>query len=77
VLARRAKETGVNKDRMEGKAKEATGWVKDKAGEITGNEDLEARGEAERAEGKAQGALGKAKDAAGDAADAVKDKVSG
>lgn len=66
----------MNKDRMEGKVKEAAGWTKDKAGEMTGNEDLEARGEAERAEGKAQGALGKAKDAARDAADAVKDKLS-
>lgn len=67
----------MNKDRMQGKAKETTGWVKDKAGEMTGNEDLEARGEAERAEGKAQGAWGKVKDAAGDAVDAVKDKVGG
>jgi uncharacterized protein YjbJ (UPF0337 family) len=65
----------MNKDRMEGKAKEATGWAKDKAGEMTGDEDLEARGEAERVEGKAQGAWAKVKDAAGDAADAVKDTV--
>lgn len=65
----------MNRDRMEGKGKEASGWVKDKAGEVTGNEDLEAHGEAERGEGKAQGALGKVKDAAGDAVDAVKDKL--
>jgi uncharacterized protein YjbJ (UPF0337 family) len=68
-------ESHVNKDRVEGKAKEATGWAKDKAGEMTDNEDLEARGEAERAEGKAQGAVGKVKDAARDATDAVKDKL--
>jgi uncharacterized protein YjbJ (UPF0337 family) len=60
---------------MEGKVKEGTGWAKDKAGEVTGDRDLEAQGEAERVEGKAQGALGKVKDAAGDAMDAVKDAV--
>lgn len=65
----------MDKDRMEGKAKEATGWAKDKAGEATGDRDLEARGEAERTEGKAQGALGKVKDAAKDAGDAIKDAV--
>jgi uncharacterized protein YjbJ (UPF0337 family) len=65
----------MNKDRIEGKTKEATGWAKDKAGEMTGNEDLEARGEGERVEGKAQGAWGKTKEAAGEAKDAVKDAV--
>jgi len=62
------KEYNVNKDHIEGKTKEATGRAKDKAGEMTGNEDLEARGEAERVEGKTQGAWGKAKDAIRDAA---------
>ena len=61
----------MDKDRMEGKTKEATGWAKDKAGEMSGNEEMEARGETERAEGKGQGALGKVKDAAGDLKDAV------
>jgi uncharacterized protein YjbJ (UPF0337 family) len=64
----------VDKDRMEGKVKEGSGWAKDKAGEMTGNEDLEARGEAERTEGKAQGAMGKVKDALGDAKDALTGK---
>jgi len=65
----------MDKDKMEGKTKEATGWAKDKAGEATGDKELEAKGEAERTEGKAQGAMGKMKDAAGDAVDAVKDAV--
>ena len=65
----------MDRDRIEGKVKEGTGWAKDKAGEMTNNRDLEERGEAERAEGKAQGAWGKVKDAAEDAADAVKEKV--
>ena len=63
----------MDKDRVEGKAKEATGWAQDKAGEVTGDQDLEARGEAQSAEGKGQGALGKVKDAARD----VKDSVTG
>ncbi len=65
----------MDRDKAEGKVKEGTGWAKDKAGEVTGDRDLEARGESERAEGKAQGALGKMKEAVGDAADAVKDKI--
>lgn len=62
---------------MEGKVKEGTGWAQDKAGEVTDNKDMEARGEAERAEGKTQGAVGKVKDAAGDVKDAVKDTLGG
>ena len=65
----------MDRDRMEGKVKEGTGWAKDKAGEFSGDADLEARGEADRTEGKAKGALGKVKDAASDAADAVKSAV--
>ena len=60
-------------DRMEGKAKEVGGMAQDKAGEATGNSEMEARGEADRTEGKAQGVVGKAKETAGDAVDAVKD----
>ena len=65
----------MDRDRVEGKVKEGTGWAQDKAGEVTGDRDLEAQGEADRTEGKAQGALGKVKDAASDAVDAVKDSV--
>ncbi|MFN8557567.1 MAG: CsbD family protein [Dehalococcoidia bacterium] len=63
----------MNRDRAEGKMKEGQGWAKDKAGEITGDEELEARGEADRAEGRAQGAWGKVKEKAED----LKDKVTG
>ena len=65
----------MDRDRMEGKGKEFGGTLKDKAGEFTGDEKMEAEGEADRTEGKAQGALGKVKEAAGDAVDAVKDTV--
>ena len=62
----------MDRDRMEGKLKEGTGFAKDKVGEATGDEEVEARGEAERAEGKGQGALGKVKDAVDKAKDTFK-----
>ena len=63
----------MERDRMEGKGKEALGGVQEQAGKLTGDEETEARGAAEQIEGQAQGTMGKAKDAAGDAADKVKD----
>jgi len=44
----------VNKDEIEGKWEKAKGYVKDKAGEATGDTELEAEGEAQRAGGKIQ-----------------------
>jgi uncharacterized protein YjbJ (UPF0337 family) len=55
------KEAVVEKDRIEGKAKELEG-------KVTGDESREA-------EGRAQGKWGKAKDKADDAWEDVKDKV--
>ncbi len=46
---------------------QAEGKVKEEAGDITGDKDLES-------EGKAQGAFGDVKEAAGDAKDAAEDK---
>jgi uncharacterized protein YjbJ (UPF0337 family) len=56
-----------NEDEVEGKWEQAKGFVKDKAGEVTGNESLEAEGEAQRAEGKTQEAWGEVKSGVGDA----------
>lgn len=64
-----------NSDEVEGKWEQTKGWVKDKAGEVTGNSDLEARGEAQRAAGKGQETWGKVKHGVGDAADAVADAL--
>ena len=47
---------------------QAEGTMKEKAGDLTGDESLER-------EGKTQGAWGDAKDAVGDAVDGVKDKA--
>lgn len=59
----------MNKDRVEGKAKDITGRVERQAGEWTGNAETQAKGALKLAEGKAQNAWGKAKDAAGKATD--------
>lgn len=66
-----------NNDEVEGKLDQAKGWVKDKAGEITGNERLEAEGEAENAAGHAQETWGKVKHGVGDAVEAVGEAIKG
>ena len=66
-----------NKDEVEGKWEQAKGWVKDKAGEVTNDPDLEARGEAQRAAGNTQEAWGKVKRGVGDAVEAVGDAIKG
>ena len=65
-----------NKDEVKGKWEQAKGWVKDKAGEVTGDRDLEARGEAQRAGGKTQEAWGKVKHGVSDAIEGVADAVN-
>lgn len=53
----------MDKERIEGGLKKATGTIKEKAGQMTGDRDLEAEGTAERTEGKVRDAVGHAKDA--------------
>ena len=62
----------MDKDKMEGKAKEAAGAVREKAGDVTGNERMEAEGNKQKWEGKGQGLAGDIKDKAED----LKDKVT-
>ena len=64
-----------NKDEVEGKWEQAKGWVKDKAGEVTNDPELEADGEAQRAAGNTQEAWGKVKSGVGDAVKAVGDAI--
>jgi len=65
-----------NKDEVEGKFEQAKGWVKDKVGEATGNERLEAEGEAQNAAGKGQETWGKLKSGVSDTVDAVGEAIS-
>lgn len=60
----------MNKDQVDGRAKEAKGTIKEVAGQIVGNEKLEAEGAAQKVVGKAQAKFGDAKQ---DAKDAKKD----
>src|ERR1051326_3015025 len=55
---------GMDKQRIEGGLRKATGAVKEKAGQITGDRDLEAEGKVDKAEGRVRSAVGHAKDAA-------------
>ena len=59
----------MDKDRIEGKGKEAAGRVEKAAGELTGNDHMKAKGQAKKTEGKVQNKVGKVKDAVRDALD--------
>jgi uncharacterized protein YjbJ (UPF0337 family) len=52
----------MDKDRIEGMAKQAKGAVKDAAGKVLGDAKLRAEGKADKAEGKVQNAIGGLKD---------------
>ncbi|MCX8253732.1 hypothetical protein RHAL1_03389 [Beijerinckiaceae bacterium RH AL1] len=52
----------MDKDRIEGAAKELKGSIKEAIGKVTGNEKTQAEGAAEKAAGKVQGTVGQAKD---------------
>lgn len=56
----------MDKQRVEGGLKKATGTVKEKAGQMTGDRHLEAEGKADKSEGRVRSAVGKVKDAARD-----------
>ena len=56
----------MDKDRIEGKAKDIAGRVERQAGEWTGSEEHQAKGLGKQVEGKVQNAVGKVKDAARD-----------
>jgi uncharacterized protein YjbJ (UPF0337 family) len=53
----------MDKDRIEGVAKQAKGNIKEAAGKVTGDAKLEAEGKSDKVAGKIQNAVGGAKDA--------------
>jgi uncharacterized protein YjbJ (UPF0337 family) len=59
----------MNKDQVEGKAKDLAGRVERQAGEWTGNSKAQADGAMKQVEGKVQKAWGDVKDAGGKAAE--------
>ena len=52
----------MNKDRVEGKAKDIAGRIERQAGEWTGDPKKQVKGAAKQVEGKVQNIFGKAKD---------------
>ena len=65
-----------NRDEWEGKFDQAKGTVKDKAGEVLGDRQMEAEGEMDRAEGETQETWGKFKRGVSEAVDSVGDAIS-
>jgi uncharacterized protein YjbJ (UPF0337 family) len=53
----------MNKDRIEGAAKQAQGSIKETIGKAVGDAKLRSDGKIEKAEGKVQSAIGGLKDA--------------
>jgi uncharacterized protein YjbJ (UPF0337 family) len=53
----------IDKDRIEGSAKQAKGAVKEVIGKVTGDAKLEAEGKSDKVAGKVQNAIGGLKDA--------------
>jgi uncharacterized protein YjbJ (UPF0337 family) len=52
----------MNKDRIEGSAKQTKGALKHAAGKLTGDAKLKSEGAADKIEGKVQNAVGSLKD---------------
>ncbi len=59
----------MNENQAKGKAKDATGKVQEKVGELTGSEEQKAKGLKKQVEGSAQ-------EAAGDIQEGVKDSTN-
>jgi uncharacterized protein YjbJ (UPF0337 family) len=57
----------MDKDRIEGSAKQVKGAIKEAAGKVTGDSKMKAEGAADKLAGKVQNAVGGAKDAIRDA----------
>ena len=53
----------MDKDRIDGTAKQAKGAIKEAVGKVVGDAKLQAEGKADKAEGKVQNAVGGLKDA--------------
>jgi uncharacterized protein YjbJ (UPF0337 family) len=62
-LIDKRKDSDMDKDRIEGAAKQAKGTVKEAVGSVFGDTKLEAEGKGDKVEGKIQNAIGGAKDA--------------
>jgi len=65
----------MNRDEIKGKVEKAKGYVKDKAGELMNNPELEAEGEIERAKGTVQENVGRAKRKAKEGVEEIAEEI--
>jgi uncharacterized protein YjbJ (UPF0337 family) len=63
------------REEVGGKAERLKGKVKEGAGKLSGDEELEAEGQADQGEGRVREGVGKAGRTISDMADAAKDKL--
>jgi uncharacterized protein YjbJ (UPF0337 family) len=61
-IKNRCQESIMNKDQVKGRFEEAKGKVKEIAGNLVGNEDLEQEGQIQNAKGKVQAGYGDLKE---------------
>jgi len=66
----------INNDEIKGKFEQGNGTVKNKLGEMTGDRNMEAEGEAEHAKGETRETWGKFKRGVSNAVDSVGDAIS-
>ncbi|HVY13491.1 MAG TPA: CsbD family protein [Alphaproteobacteria bacterium] len=64
----------MDKDRIEGSLKQASGAIKEGAGKVLGDQKLKAEGAAEKLGGKIQNAVGGVKDAVRQTHDEAEDE---
>jgi uncharacterized protein YjbJ (UPF0337 family) len=64
--------TAMDREHVKGAADKAKGAIKEGAGKLTGDKEMEAEGKIDKAKGSAHNAAGDVKDAARNAADAMK-----
>ena len=65
------------KEQVGGKMDKLKGKIKEGAGKVTGDRDLEAEGEADQAEGTVRDNVGRGTRKVGDAAEDIKDAFKG
>jgi uncharacterized protein YjbJ (UPF0337 family) len=69
---RQQRNTIMDREHVKGAADKAKGAIKEGAGKLTSDKDMEAEGKVDKAKGSAHNAAGDVKDAARNAADAIK-----
>jgi uncharacterized protein YjbJ (UPF0337 family) len=71
-LTATGRRTIMDREHVKGAADKAKGAIKQGAGKLTGDKEMEAEGKMDKAKGSAHNVAGDVKDAARDAADSIK-----